>query len=108
MVQFFGEFKTGAAKLADLLAPSLGQGLGSMFSSYQANKALESALNDPKLKSASIDEKLSALETKMRPFGSIGEQLFNRRFQLEQQAEERRRQKVNRRKCPFGRDKCEF
>jgi len=93
MVQFFGEFKTGAAKLADLLAPSLGQGLGSMFSSYQANKALESALNDPKLKSASIDEKLSALETKMRPFGSIGEQLFNRRFQLEQQAEERRRQK---------------
>jgi hypothetical protein len=93
MVQFFNEFKTGAAKLADLLAPSLGQGLGSMFSSYQANKALESALNDPKLKSASIDEKLSALETKMRPFGSIGEQLFNRRFQLEQQAEERRRQK---------------
>ena len=86
MVQFpfFGEFKTGATKLADLLAPSLGQGLGSMFSSYQANKALESALNDPKLKSATIDEKLSALETKMRPFGEIGEQLFNRRFKLEE------------------------
>lgn len=91
MVQFFGETKPLSTRLADLLGPSLGQGLGQMYASYQANKALEDALMDPKLQNAPIDEKLSALESKLRPYGAIGEQLFNRRFQLEQQADERRR-----------------
>lgn len=85
MVQFFGHLK-GAPSLSDILAPSLGQGLGQMFATYSANNALESALSDPSLKNAPIEEKLLKIESKMRPYGSIGEQLFNRRAELEQKA----------------------
>lgn len=86
MVQHFGYLK-GGPSLGDILTPSLGQGLGQMFSSYQANKRLDSILNDPQYKNAETEEKLSALESGMRPFGEIGEQLFNRRAQLEQVAQ---------------------
>lgn len=83
MVQYFGQLK-GAPGLADILTPSLGQGLGQMFSTYQANKRLEEVLKDPKYKSADLQEKLSGIESAMRPYGEIGEQLFNRRAELEQ------------------------
>lgn len=86
MVQHFGYLK-GGPSIGDILTPSLGQGLGQMFSSYQANKRLDSILNDPQYKNAETEEKLSALESGMRPFGEIGEQLFNRRAQLEQVAQ---------------------
>lgn len=83
MVQYFGQLER-APGLADILTPSLGQGLGQMFSTYQANKRLEEVLKDPKYKSADLQEKLSGIESAMRPYGQIGEQLFNRRAELEQ------------------------
>lgn len=93
MVQYFGQLER-APGLADILTPSLGQGLGQMFSTYQANKRLEEVLKDPKYKSADLQEKLSGIESAMRPYGQIGEQLFNRRAELEQlnQQEQERKQ----------------
>lgn len=92
MVQYFGQLK-GAPGLADILTPSLGQGLGQMFSTYKANKRLEEVLSDPKYKSADLQEKLSGLESAMRPYGEIGEQLFNRRVQLEQLGQQEQEKK---------------
>lgn len=92
MVQYFGQLK-GAPGLADILTPSLGQGLGQMFSTYQANKRLDEVLKDPKYKSADLQEKLSGLESAMRPYGQIGEQLFNRRAELEQLGQQEQEKK---------------
>lgn len=94
MVQYFGQLER-APGLADILTPSLGQGLGQMFSTYQANKRLEEVLKDPKYKSADLQEKLSGIESAMRPYGQIGEQLFNRRAELEQLNQQEQEKKLN-------------
>lgn len=68
------------------LAKALGEGLGNFTGSYFADKSLNKVLNDPSLQNAPLSEKMSALESSLRPYGERGQKMLQTRMQIEQQA----------------------
>lgn len=81
-------FQTGnpQGKIAEMLGMSLGQGLGQGVNTFFANRSLESVMHDKSLKGASSSEKLGKLQQALAPYGEQGQQLFQQRMQIEQQA----------------------
>jgi len=73
-------------RIAEMLGMSLGQGLGNGLNTFYANRSLESVMQDKSLKNAPISEKLSALQSALMPYGETGQQIFNQRLSIEQQA----------------------
>ena len=82
------------SKIGEALGMSLGQGLGEFTGQYNANKALESVLNDEELKKKPLSERWGALQTKLAPHGKFGQAALQQRIQIEQQAEQEKVQGV--------------
>lgn len=82
------------SKIGEALGMSLGQGLGEFTGQYNANKALESVLNDEELKKKPLSERWGALQTKLAPHGKFGQAALQSRLQIEQQAEQEKVQGV--------------
>lgn len=85
MAFHFTELPRRSQLLSETLGPSIGRGLGNMMNSYFANKALESVLGDKSLAEKPLSEKWNALESKLRNFGSLGQEMLQRRLGIEQQ-----------------------
>jgi len=81
---FLGSFQSSRGKLAAQLGEAIGGGLGELTGSYFANNALNSVINDPKLKNADSAERISALQSKLAPFGQRGEKMLLRQLELEE------------------------
>lgn len=94
MVQYFRGGPSRSALWAQMLGPAAGQGLGSMLSAYQTNKALEGVLNDPQYKDKSQGEKMGALQTALGRFGERGQKAIQQRLMAEQQIQQEEEQKV--------------
>lgn len=84
-VQIIQGGKSRTGKLAESLGESLGQGLGSFLTMYGANKSLDKVLNNPQLQNAPMSQRLSALETALRPYGEYGQNILKNRLAIEQQ-----------------------
>jgi hypothetical protein len=69
-----------------VLADALGQGIGHGINTYQANKALDQVLYDPNLRDAPQSEKLGAIQRALSSYGKVGQDLFQNRLAVEQQA----------------------
>lgn len=80
--------------LAEVLGESLGKGLGEFGNAYFANKALEGVMNDPSLKNASSSERMSRLESALRPHGELGEGVFKKHLQIELLADQEKKRKM--------------
>lgn len=92
--------KTRTQALTEALGPALGKGLANFTGSYLANRALDDLISNPIYKDKSVEQRLEALQTRLSPFGEYGENVFNRRLKIEQQAEmskERKRQEKEQR-----------
>jgi len=94
MVQFVQLPQSARGRLSDALGSSIGEGLGSFTGNYFANKRLEETLNDPAMENASQAERMSKLESALRPYGAFGENVFKKRMQVEQQLAQEEEQKV--------------
>lgn len=73
-------------RLADMLGMSLGKGVGEGLNTFYANKALEDVLNDKSLENKPISAKMGKLQSALAPYGEVGQNVFNQRMQIEQQA----------------------
>jgi len=73
-------------KIAEMLGLSLGQGLGNGINTYYANKALEDVINDKSLEDKPMSEKMGKLQSALSPYGEKGQEIFQQRMQIEQQA----------------------
>ncbi len=85
MVQFFETGPSRKGQLAEILGQSLGEGLGNFAGEYFANRSLDSVLKDKSLKDAPVSERLSRLETALRPHGERGQKILQNRLMIEQQ-----------------------
>lgn len=74
--------------LKEMIGQSLGQGLANFSNQYYANRDLEKVINDSSLDDAPFSERLSALETALRPHGEVGLGLLQRRLGIEQQRQQ--------------------
>lgn len=94
MVQIIQMPMSPKALSQSTLARALGEGLGNFTGSYFADKSLNKVLNDPKLHNAPLSEKMSALESSLRPYGERGQKMLQTRLQIEQQAIQEQEQQV--------------
>lgn len=85
MVQIF-ETSDPRSKIGEMLGMGLGQGLSSGINSYFANKAIDDVVNDESLNGKPLSTKMGKLLSAVAPYGELGRQLFQDRFQIEQQA----------------------
>lgn len=81
-------------KIAEMLGLSLGQGLGSGINTYFANKALEDVLNDKSMVNAPISAKMGKLQSALQPYGEKGQEIFQQRMQIDQQAQAEKEQEI--------------
>jgi hypothetical protein len=73
-------------KLSEMLGMSLGKGIGNGLNTYFANRSLESVLHDKALEGAPQSKKLEALRSVLSPYGEKGQEIFQQRMAIEQQA----------------------
>jgi|GEM_PF-2501195 hypothetical protein len=93
MVQFFKGSVDPRAASYGTLAESLGQGLGNAVDTYYTNKALDSVLNDEKLKDAPQSEKMGALQRALQPYPK-GKEILQQRMQISQLEEKEKQDKL--------------
>ncbi len=91
---FIGSFQGSSGRLASQLGEALGMGLGEFTGSYFANKALEDVIKDPNLKNADQQERLTALQQKLAPYGARGERMLIKQIELEGKKEEKQSAKL--------------
>lgn len=94
MVQFFKGSEDPNAAAYGALAEALGGGLTKAVTSHYANNALDEVLNNKDLADKPHSEKISAIQKALQPYGKPGEELFQRRMQIEQVAQEEKQQKL--------------
>jgi hypothetical protein len=94
MVQFFRGSPDPRSELVGQLGSALGMGIGNALTTYKANEALDSVLNDKSNADLPLSEKMSKLESAMRPFGETGQRFLQQRVAIEQQAEQEKQQKA--------------
>ncbi len=73
-------------KLSEMLGMSLGEGIGNGLNTFFANRSLESVMNDKALEKAPITKKLEAIRSALSPYGEKGQEIFQQRMAIEQQA----------------------
>lgn len=96
MVQFVRAAPNLSKMFQADIGQQLGQGLSNFMNNYLAGKAVDDVTNSQEFKNSPIDQQLSILETKTRPFGEVGQNLLQRRagiLQQEQKQKELDRQK---------------
>lgn len=86
--------KSYSQTLSEVLAPSLGRGLANFTGGYLANKALEGLISDKSYANKPPEERLEALQNTLSPYGQFGQNVFNKRLQIEQLREDRAEQKA--------------
>jgi hypothetical protein len=94
MVQFFRGSPDPRDAAYGELAKSLGLGLGNAITTYRANKALDDVLNDEENANLPASAKIGKLEAALRPYGKMGQQLFQNRLYVEQRAQAEKEQEV--------------
>lgn len=75
-----------------MLGQSLGEGLAGFTNNYLANKAMEGVINDRSLHNATQEERSTALQRALEPYGDTGLGILQRRMGIEQQREQRQHQ----------------
>ena len=93
MVQFIQTQSHPTMRLAETLGQSLGKGLGEFALDYYSNRAIDNVMNDPSLKKADQSERMGALERALAPFGQAGNEIFQRRMQIEEKSNAQKLQK---------------
>jgi hypothetical protein len=73
-------------KLSEMLGMSLGEGIGNGLNTFFANRSLESVMQDKALEKAPITKKLEAIRSALSPYGEKGQEIFQQRMAIEQQA----------------------
>jgi hypothetical protein len=90
MVQVITGYPSQSSAIGQILGESLGEGLGNMLGVHMANKSLQKVLDDPTLKDAPIESRLSALQKALSPHGKRGQNLLAQMMQLEQVSEQQK------------------
>ena len=71
---------------AQLLAEAAGQGLNEVIGTHYASKALSSVLEDEELQGADTRTRLSALQSKLEPYGKYGRRVLSDALKFEHEA----------------------
>jgi hypothetical protein len=98
MVQIVRGGPSRSSMIADILGPSLGQGLGEFTGDYFASKALDKVKNDPSLAEAPQSERMSKLEAALRPYGNRGIKMLQSQMAFEQQRENEKQELKNKKR----------
>ncbi len=69
----------------EMMAQSLGQGLGNMMSEHFASKKLEEVLSNKEMENLPFSERVNKIQTAMNQFGEVGEKKLQQRLGIEQQ-----------------------
>jgi len=94
MVQIIQTGPSRRRVMSEMISQELGKGLGSMANSYFATKALDRVTNDKSLQDKPLSEKYLALQAALQPFGEVGEQVLQKRLQIEQLHQQEQQQKL--------------
>lgn len=94
MVQIIKGGPSRSSMIAQLLGESLGKGLGEFTGDYFANKALDRVKNDESLVDAPQSERMSKLESALRPYGERGQRMLQSQLALEEQRQQENIQSV--------------
>lgn len=86
MVRVIANLGNPQGKLAESLGMSLGKGLNNGLNTFFANRSLDSVLQDKALENAPVSQKLEAIRSALSPYGEKGQEIFNQRMKIEQQA----------------------
>ena len=94
MVQFIKGSADPRDAATGALAYALGGGLTKGVTSHFANKALDEVLNNEEYAEKPQSEKIGLIQKALQPYGKPGEELFQKRMQIEQVAQEEKQQKL--------------
>ncbi len=93
MVQVINLPPSRKTKVAQYIGETLGQGLNSFISNYNANKALNGVIENPDFKNAPESERLQKLTTALTPHGELGEKALKNQMLVEQQRQKEQLEK---------------
>lgn len=94
MPHVFATSKNHQGQIAEKLGLALGAGLGTGVHTYYANKALEDVVNDEEIQGQQQSTRLGKLQQALAPYGKFGQEVFQNRLQIEQQAQQEQEQNV--------------
>lgn len=94
MPHVFATSKNHQGQIAEKLGLALGSGLGTGVNTYFANKALEDVVNDEEIQKEQQSTRLGKLQQALAPYGKLGQEVFQTRLQIEQQAQQEQEQDV--------------
>lgn len=85
MVQMFNVGPSRKTALAQGLLGSLSKGLEEFSTNYNANKSLETAMNNPEYKNGAPSERADLIMRAMQPYGETGAKILQNKMQVEGQ-----------------------